>query len=203
MLPDEFRINFVVRPWHLLISPLGALLAIGVLFLPWEAESAPAWVQAIGSIGAIAGAAWATRHSIESERAARVDQTKERLKVVTGALEEIAKRSAIRAGRLNDLHKEGKVTEREVYARTIVDGLELDLRRVDQISLTDLPAASLIKPLVNLVLSLELATSCAKRLLEDRVMADPQPFIQFRYAVDAIRELAAVFRAIGEVGKLE
>jgi hypothetical protein len=58
MLPDKFRVSFVIRPKHLLVSPLGVLAAIGLFYLPWGAESAPAWAQAVGSVAAIAAAIW-------------------------------------------------------------------------------------------------------------------------------------------------
>jgi hypothetical protein len=40
-----------------LLSPLAIIPAIALFYLPWNSPSAPAWVQAIGSVGAII-AAW-------------------------------------------------------------------------------------------------------------------------------------------------
>lgn len=53
MLPKEIPVHFTIRPKHLLLSPLVVFPAMGLFYLPWGGESAPAWVQAIGSIGAI------------------------------------------------------------------------------------------------------------------------------------------------------
>lgn len=57
MLPDEVTVNFKFRPKLWLVSPIAALLVFGLFQLPWGAASAPAWVQAVGSIAAIF-AAW-------------------------------------------------------------------------------------------------------------------------------------------------
>lgn len=60
-------------PWHILAAVLGAatLIPIGSLF-PWnwlQSESAPSWVQAIGSVAAIAVAIWYPEHRLRHERA--------------------------------------------------------------------------------------------------------------------------------------
>lgn len=57
MLPDEIPIKFTLRPKQLLVTPIAVLLVFWFFHLPWGEESAPAWVQAIGSIAAIF-AAW-------------------------------------------------------------------------------------------------------------------------------------------------
>lgn len=62
MLLDEIKINFTFSPKLLLVSPVAALLVIGMFFLPWGAENAPAWGQAIGSIGAIVAAFLIANH---------------------------------------------------------------------------------------------------------------------------------------------
>jgi hypothetical protein len=69
MLPDEVKVNFTIRPKLLLVSPLAALALFGLLCLPWGAESAPAWVQAVGSVAAIL-AAWIIphRHELAKEK---------------------------------------------------------------------------------------------------------------------------------------
>lgn len=70
MLPKEIPIRFTLRPMHLLLSPLGVLLVIGAYHLPWGADSAPAWVQAVGSVAAIAFA-WLIPYLHEREKEER------------------------------------------------------------------------------------------------------------------------------------
>lgn len=62
MLPDVIKVNFTFSPKLLLASPMAALLVIGMIFLPWGADNAPAWVQAIGSVGAIVAAFLIANH---------------------------------------------------------------------------------------------------------------------------------------------
>ncbi|MEK8080736.1 hypothetical protein [Pseudomonas sp. XK-1] len=55
MLPEEITIQF--NPKSLLVSPVAPLLLFGLFFVPWGSPSAPAWVQAIGTVLALIGAA--------------------------------------------------------------------------------------------------------------------------------------------------
>lgn len=72
MLFKDIPVSFTLRPKHLLVSPIAALVAVGVFYLPWGAESAPAWVQGVGSIGAIIAALVISnhQHAVAAARAA-------------------------------------------------------------------------------------------------------------------------------------
>lgn len=50
------RIKWADIAKGLAVSPFAVVLLFGLIYLPWDSPSAPAWVQAIGSIGAILGA---------------------------------------------------------------------------------------------------------------------------------------------------
>lgn len=67
----RFRLSDVLK--GLLASPVVVLAVYFLLTLPWDAEAAPGWVQAIGSIGAIAAALAVAElgHRRERERNAR------------------------------------------------------------------------------------------------------------------------------------
>lgn len=77
MLPDEVTISF--RPRLLLVSPLAVFLVAGSFYIPWGAESAPAWAQAIGTIGAVIAALMIAnhQHAVATARAAAERQEKE------------------------------------------------------------------------------------------------------------------------------
>lgn len=75
MLPDEIKVSFTFSPKFLLVSPVAALLVIGMFFLPWGAENAPAWGQAIGSVGAIVAAFLIANHQhVAAERNKRTQE---------------------------------------------------------------------------------------------------------------------------------
>jgi hypothetical protein len=78
MLPDKIKVNFTFNPKLLLVSPVAVLLAVGMFYLPWGAERAPAWVQAVGSVAAILVAVWLSErqsaHRIHEARQNRKDQ---------------------------------------------------------------------------------------------------------------------------------
>lgn len=77
MLPEEIKVNFAFNPRLLLVSPVTVLLAVGVFFLPWGAETAPAWVQAIGSVGAIVAALLIANHQhAVAERQSKIAEHK-------------------------------------------------------------------------------------------------------------------------------
>ncbi|MDG9783084.1 hypothetical protein [Metapseudomonas otitidis] len=71
-MSKDIRVSFTIRPWFWLVSPVGVLCFVGFFHLPWGAESAPAWVQAIGSVAAIIAAIWIfyrqTEFQIQSKR---------------------------------------------------------------------------------------------------------------------------------------
>lgn len=72
MFDREFQIRFTFADLVKLIffSPLVVVPFIGVMFLPWDSQVAPSWVQAIGSILAIF-AAWYIPFSHEQRRLER------------------------------------------------------------------------------------------------------------------------------------
>ncbi|WNF45848.1 hypothetical protein RHP75_15895 [Pseudomonas sp. SG20056] len=77
MFDREFHIRFTLAQVAqvLLLSPLVLLPAWGLISLPWGGESAPAWVQAIGSVGAIAAALVIANHQhAVAERNSRADE---------------------------------------------------------------------------------------------------------------------------------
>lgn len=61
MLPEEFRVNFTIKPRELLVSPFMPLGIVVLTLVPWGANTAPAWVQAMGSITAIFVAIWVVK----------------------------------------------------------------------------------------------------------------------------------------------
>ncbi|MEK8080735.1 hypothetical protein [Pseudomonas sp. XK-1] len=92
MLPDEVTIKF--NPKLLLVSPPAAFLAISLYFLPWSAVTAPAWVQAFGSIAAIVAAFLVAERSHardrESARMASLENDLRAAKLVESAAHEAA-----------------------------------------------------------------------------------------------------------------
>jgi hypothetical protein len=79
---EEIKVSFSIRPKHLLLSPLGILLAFGVYKLPWSDSNAPAWVQAVGSIAAIFAAIWIANiqeRQREAQEKARARQDAEKI----------------------------------------------------------------------------------------------------------------------------
>ncbi len=82
MLPDEIPIRFTLRPKQLWVNPFVVVGGVVAFFLvPWSADAAPAWVQAVGSIGAILGAFAVAnhQHTVAEQRdiAERKDKEKE------------------------------------------------------------------------------------------------------------------------------
>lgn len=90
MLPDEITVNFKFRPKLLLVSPIAILLAFGLFQMPWGDASAPAWVQAIGTILAVL-AAWyfPYRHGLEVEQRAERRLVKEQRKKQKSYIERV------------------------------------------------------------------------------------------------------------------
>jgi len=78
MLPDEIKISFTINPKLWLVSPLAVAVFIGMFYLPWGAESAPAWAQAIGSVGAIVAAFLIANHQHKAEERTRRADAHER-----------------------------------------------------------------------------------------------------------------------------
>lgn len=70
VLPKEFTVSFIVRPWLWLVSPFAVLAGVWMVYLPWESNSAPAWVQAVGSVAAIF-TAWMIPYLHEQRRLER------------------------------------------------------------------------------------------------------------------------------------
>src|SRR5690606_37000819 len=56
------------------VSPFAVLALFGLFFLPWGAESAPSWVQAIGSVAAIIAAVWISNRQARQEALERQRQ---------------------------------------------------------------------------------------------------------------------------------
>ncbi|HDP4782589.1 hypothetical protein [Pseudomonas aeruginosa] len=120
MLPDRFTITF--RPRSLLagalLSPAVVLLGWWVCGWSWDSAYAPAWVQAIGSIGAILAAvsvAWFADHRTEQRK--QVSEEKVRI-----LLKEIAVR-ILRSGSelVDQLDTINNVGARWVQVERVVD----------------------------------------------------------------------------------
>lgn len=69
-------ITIKFRPWVILLfvlcPPMWVLVGLAIWAVPWDSPNAPAWVQAIGSIGAILIAVWV----VNSEQRARERERK-------------------------------------------------------------------------------------------------------------------------------
>lgn len=76
MLLDKIKvdISFILKLF--LFSPAVVFLVIGMFYLPWGAPTAPAWVQAIGSIAAVCAAFFISNH--QHAVAERVKKAEER-----------------------------------------------------------------------------------------------------------------------------
>lgn len=68
-------ITIKFRPWVILLfvlcPPMWVLVGLAIWAVPWDSPNAPAWVQAVGSIGAILIAVWvvqAQQRARENER---------------------------------------------------------------------------------------------------------------------------------------
>lgn len=89
MLPDEITVNFKFRPRLWLVSPLAALSVFALFFVPWGAESAPAWVQAIGSVAAILVSVQIARSADRRADKARKERNQVHLQVVARLVEDV------------------------------------------------------------------------------------------------------------------
>jgi hypothetical protein len=155
MLPDEIPVNFTIRPKHWLLSPFGVLAAIGMFYLPWESPAAPAWVQAIGSIGAILVAAWAALHSSTVHQRALDKADQERIRIVWNALYEFAHNSHAALKIIIERVQQGDKALIPKVAKYIADRMESDLVAAQAIKLTELPSTEAIRKLLAIKLTLE------------------------------------------------
>lgn len=88
MAPDKLTITLCPRSLLVggLLSPAAVLLGWWVYSWPWGSNNAPAWVQAIGSIGAILASVWVARFA-DRRTEQRQQISEEKTKIL---LEEIA-----------------------------------------------------------------------------------------------------------------
>lgn len=162
LLDREITVRFTIRT-VVLIAVFSPLPILVLWFIPWGASSAPAWVQALGSIGAISVAAWAALHASWSNRNAVEKAARERTDVVTRALSELALRGNASVKMLVDSGKSADPHACHGTAKFVIQRMQKELDVAKEIKLIDMPSADHIKHLLELLVFLEEGITCATR----------------------------------------
>lgn len=134
MLPDEITVNFKIRPKLLLVSPLVVLAVFGLFKLPWGAGSAPAWVQAIGSVTAIIAAIWISNRQT---RLATLERQRQNYRYMFKAYQVASNAGATLLTVLDDLN-EGKLSQSNIsYYRAVLGASITELSAFNYCDMVD------------------------------------------------------------------
>lgn len=134
MLPNEIPVSFKIKPKLLLVSPLAVLAVIGLWHLPWGAATAPAWVQAIGSVGAILSAIWI---SSRQARQATLERQRQNYQYMFRAYQVASNAGATLLTVLDDLN-EGKLSQSNVsYYRAVLGASIAELSAFNYCDMVD------------------------------------------------------------------
>jgi type II secretory pathway pseudopilin PulG len=135
MLPDEIKVNFTIRPKLLLVSPLAVLALFGLFFLPWGDESAPSWVQAIGSVVAIIAAVWISNRQARQEA---LERQRQNYRYMFRGFQVASNAIATLSNVLEDI-QEGKLGEGNVsYFRAVLGASDTELSAFNFRDMVDL-----------------------------------------------------------------
>lgn len=195
MFSKEFVIRFTLADIVklLLLSPIAVLLFYGVISLPWGSANAPAWVQALGSIGAILVAAWAAIHASKVNQRAIDRAAIERVTVVWRALFVYANNTRVRLTHLNiQLHSEDSHARNADLADFWAEQMESDLQAVKAIKLTEMPSIRAIKSLLSIISGIERSIAFA------RLVESPNPTKEYQGIVVQLVRYQKIFDVICE-----
>lgn len=158
-----------------LLLPLGALGILLMLYFLWDIEQAPAWVQAIGSVGAILVAIWISErgHKRDSEaekKASYADLSRMAWVCECACQEAIFALAEASSGKL--FTKEGLSSERVQRCADTVRGFLAN----------DLPHR-LVNTMFTVIAELESASNDIAMLRENIAVADYEEWFKPRIAV--------------------
>jgi hypothetical protein len=163
MLDKEFHIRITVAGLlRFLLSPYFIVPAVVlVLVVPWSSESAPAWVQAIGSVAAVGVAIRIA--GLQERRLAEASRQKER--VVITAVGEIARRGSMWIDEIHKLASAGEAGIQRVRFIGAIDNVEREWQRAQAIRMIDLPDESTLKSFIQLDHNLRSCVDSARSYL--------------------------------------
>lgn len=165
-MDHEFHIRFTLSDvLKLLVSPVVVVFIFCMFALPWDSKDAPAWVPAVGSIGAIAAAVWIAKRESARGRAEKLVQAHE---YMTKA-ENVAAYAVATISQASEYIVKGASQPAMLeYHRSL---LELSLRDLEAIHFTQLDA----QKVADGFLALKRATYLASNTIRAR-LADGAPF---------------------------
>lgn len=170
-IPEQLITWSMWALWWFIVGGAGVWLLVGSVAYwvkhGWLPPDTSGWVQAIGSIGAISVAAWAALYATKANQRAAVSAEKARIKVIRHAMCELAMRGMAAVEMLRILINDPEAKSYKSSAKFAMDRLENEWRNAQQIKLTDLPSADLIKVLLELLLLLEHSGSVARKVVSD------------------------------------
>jgi len=168
-IPQQLMTWSVLALWWFIVGGAGAWLLVGSVAYwvkhGWLPPDTSGWVQAIGSIGAISVAAWAALYATRANQRAAVSAEQARITVIRHAMCQLAMRGLAAIDMLRILINHPESKNYKSSANFAADRLENEWRNAQQIKLTDLPSADLIKVLLELMLLLEHSASVARKIV--------------------------------------
>jgi hypothetical protein len=193
MLPDTITFNPIKLVKQLLVSPVGAGLGFitGWLCLTYlTKENAPAWVQAVGSVGAIWATAWVANRQQREQAVHRLEKDK----VVVAAIAEIARASSMAINRLFELASSNQVKDKmEEFVRWI-EYVERQHQTIKGIDLISLPKAEMIQPFLQLTHNIQSAANNSRKYTAGAVGDELRSIgISMKLNKDIVASLATKF----------
>lgn len=146
------------------MSPFGVIVFIATIWLCITyvtVESAPAWVQAFGSVGAI----WATAKVASRQQREQSKYRLEKDRVVIAAVAEIARAASMGVEQIYELAINDQVKARTFEFVNQIEYVEKQLQTIKGIELISLPKEEMIQPFLQLNHNIQSATEGARKYL--------------------------------------
>lgn len=133
--------SFKWYEWAML-AVLVLMTAFGLLFSPWgqaiiKSESAPAWIQAVGSVAAIVAASLIARHQTNVAKADEARRRVLHLHAIRGLLDELNRTLVTTADAISKLETYNAVN----YARQRIRPMRIAVEAIQKIPFHEVPMA--------------------------------------------------------------
>lgn len=164
MLPETITFNPKEKMKEFFLSPFGVavfFVTIWLCFAYLTKDNAPAWVQAVGSVGAI----WATATVAGRQQREQEKRRLEKDRVVITAVAEIARASSMGVDQLFDLASNDQVKDKMHDFVSWIEFVERQHQTIKGIELISLPQEEMIQPFLQLTNNIQSAAESARKYI--------------------------------------